>query len=105
MGSRPFFFLDDTSLHKLRTAIFKVVWSRRQPLANVVAVLSLPGVYRLLGCVAEGCPGHGPVHLLVDSAAEIGLQWSTGQFGWERPGLQLGWRYPAKVCSAGGLKE
>ena len=31
-------FLADTSLRKLCTAIFKVVWCRRQPLANVGAV-------------------------------------------------------------------
>ena len=101
-------FLADISLRKLRTAIFKVVWSRSQPLANVGAVLNLldgpqgcdpafcvvwfrfrmlrrylaywPGevarVYRLLDSVAGGCPGHGPVHLLVDSAAEIRCQWN-----------------------------
>ena len=34
-------FLADKSLRELRTAIFKVVWSSRQPLANVGAVLSL----------------------------------------------------------------
>ena len=97
------------------------VWSRRQPLANVGAMLSLldgpqgcdpafcvicfrfrmlrryfayrpgevPGVYRLLDCVAEGCPRHGPVHLLVDSAAEIGFQWSSRQLGWELRSLRL----------------
>ena len=111
-------FLTDTSLRKLRTAIFKVVWSRRQPLVNVGAVLGLldgphgcdsafcavwvqfrmlrgyfaywpgeiPGIYRLLGCAAGGCPRHGPVHLLVDSAAEIGFQCDSCQRGWERPG-------------------
>ena len=31
------------------------------------------GVRRLLDGVAEGCPGHGPVHLHVESAAEIGF--------------------------------
>ena len=82
-----------------------MVWSRRQPLASVGAVLSLlyvptgcdlafcvvwfrfrllrrylalwPAevgrVYRLLATVREGCPGHGPVHLLSTSAAEIGF--------------------------------
>ena len=109
-------FLADTCLRKLRTAIFKVVWSSRQPLANSGAVLSLldgppgcdpvfcvvwfrfrllrgylaywpgevPRVYRLLHSVAEGCPGHGPAHLLVESAAEIGFQWDSRQLGWER---------------------
>ena len=34
-------FLASESLRKLRSSIFRVVWSRRQPLANVGAVLSL----------------------------------------------------------------
>ena len=32
-------------------------------------------------------PGHGPIHLLVDSAQDIGLQWDSEQAGWIRPGL------------------
>ena len=95
------------SLLKLRSAVCRVVWSRRQPLANVGAVLSLMDgpsgcdplfcvvwfrfrlfrrflalwpsrvhrAYRLLDLVSEGCRGHGPVHLLVSSAAEIGFRW------------------------------
>ena len=90
-------------------AIHRVVWSRRQPLASVGAVLSLldgpvgcdPAfcvawfrfrfrllrrlywlfgllklvrVYRLLEMVGEGGPGHGPIHLLSASAAEVGFQ-------------------------------
>ena len=35
------FSLADTRLRKLRTAIFKAVWSSRQPLANIGALLSL----------------------------------------------------------------
>ena len=98
-------FLAEAGLRKLRAAIVRVVWSRRQSLANSGAVLSLldgptgcdfafcvvwfwlrmlrrflayrPGdvarVYRLWEHVAAGCPGHGPVHLLVESAAEIGF--------------------------------
>ena len=30
-------------------------------------------VYRLLEMVGDDCPGHGPVHLLSRSAAEIGF--------------------------------
>ena len=44
-------------------------------------------MYRLLEYVAGGCSGHGPVHLLVESAAELGFSWSAGVCGWERPGL------------------
>ena len=114
-------FLADISLRKLRTAFFKVVWSRRQPLANVGAVPSLldgpqgcdpaycvvwfrlrmfrrylayppgevAGGYRLLDSVPEGCSGRGPVHLLVDSAAEMGFQWNSHQLGWDRRGLPV----------------
>ena len=91
------------SLRKLRSSVCGAVWSRRQPIANVGAVLSLldgptgcdpcfcvvwfrlrllrrylalwPAevgrIYRILGVVGEGCPGHGPLHLLSSSAAEI----------------------------------
>ena len=46
-------------------------------------------MYRLLDRVAEGCPGHGPAHLLVESAAEIGFQWDSRQLGWEPLGLPV----------------
>ena len=45
------------------------------------------GVCRLLDSFAEGCPGHVPVHLLVDSSTEIGFQCDSRLLGWERPGL------------------
>ena len=104
------------SLRRLRSAFRRVVWSRRQPLASIGAVLSLldrptgcdPAfcvvwfmfrllrrylevgrVYRLLDMVHEGCPGHGPVHLLSASAAEIGFEWDPHALAWIRPGLPL----------------
>ena len=109
------------SLRRLRSAVRRVVWSRRQPLASFGAVLSLldgptgydPALcvvwfrfrllrrylahwpkevgrfYRLLAMVHEGCPGHGPVHLLSASAAEIGFQWDPHALAWVRPGLPL----------------
>ena len=109
------------SLLKLRSSICRVVWSRRQPLACVGAVLSLldgptgcdpafcvvwfrfrlfrrylalwPSqvgrVYRLLEMVGDGCRGHGPIHLLAASAAEIGSRWDPLTLAWTRPGLPL----------------
>ena len=109
------------SLLKLRSAVCRVVWSRRQPLANVGAVLSMldgpsgcdplfcvvwfrfrlfrrflalwpsriDRAYRLLDMVSEGCRGHGLVHLLVSSAAEIGFRWDPHSLAWHRPGLPL----------------
>ena len=103
------------SLRKLRSSVCGAVWSRRQPLANVGAILSLldgptgcdpcfcvvlfrfrllrrylalwPRIYRILGMIGEGCPGHGPLHLLSASAAEIGFFWDPDFLAWVRPGL------------------
>ena len=113
--------LASESLRKLRSSIRGVVWSRRQPMASVGAVLSLldgptgcdpafcvvwfrfrfrllrrylalwPSevgrVYRLLEMVGEGGSGHGPIHLLSASAAEIGFRWDPDALAWSRPGL------------------
>ena len=113
--------LASESIRKLRSAVRRVVWSRRQPFANVGAVLSLldgptgcdpafcvvwfrfrllrrylalwPSevgrVCRLLDMVGGGCPGHGPIHLLSASAAEVRFQWDPHVLAWIRPGLPL----------------
>ena len=47
------------------------------------------GVHRLLEMVGEGCLGHGPLHLLSTSAAEVGFRWDPLRMGWTRPGLPL----------------
>ena len=36
----------------------------------------------MIGSAAEGCPGHGPAHLLVERAAEVGFQWDPDLLGW-----------------------
>ena len=46
-------------------------------------------VYRLLEMVSDGCPGHGPIHLLCSSAARIGFQWNPVALAWVRPGLPM----------------
>ena len=43
----------------------------------------------MIGGAAEGCRGHGPAHLLVESAAEVGFEWDPCVLGWERPGLPV----------------
>ena len=43
----------------------------------------------VLDMVGEGCPAHGPIHLLSASAAEIGIQWDPRALAWVRPGLPL----------------
>ena len=49
----------------------------------------VPRVYRLLAAASQGCSGHGPAQLLVESAAEIGLSWCPLVLGWDRPGLPV----------------
>ena len=51
---------------------FCVVWFRFRLLRRYLALwpVEVGRVYRLLGMVGEGCPGHGPIHLLSTSAAE-----------------------------------
>ena len=36
---------------------------------------------------SRGAQGHGPVHLLLTSAAEVGFAWDDGEKGWVRPSL------------------
>ena len=53
---------------------FCVVWFRFRMLRRYLAYR--PGevsrVYRLLESAAEGSPGHGPAHLLIQSAVSLG---------------------------------
>ena len=70
---------------------FCVVWFRFRMLRRHLAYR--PGevsrVYRLLESAAEGSPGHGPVHLFLQSAAVIGFRWDPEELAWDRPGLFL----------------
>ena len=52
-------------------------------------LLRLVGSTVSWGMVGGGCPGHGPTHLLSDSAAEVGFQWDPHALAWIRPGLPL----------------
>ena len=44
-------------------------------------------IFRLLDYASAGAPGHGPIHLLIQSADELGFFWDSDQAGWIRPGL------------------
>ena len=50
------------------------VWFRFRLLRRYLALwpAEIGRVYRLLEMVGEGSPGHGPIHLLAASAAEVG---------------------------------
>ena len=41
----------------------------------------------MLDLICRGAQGHGPVHLLLISAAELGFAWDGDERGWVRPSL------------------
>ena len=54
---------------------FYVLWCRFRLLRRYLAYrpLEVPRLYSLLGSVAGGCPGHGRIHMLVESAGIVGF--------------------------------
>ena len=56
---------------------FYVVWSRFRMMRRYLAYCpeEEPRIFRMLDLVSRGAHGHGPVHLLLISAAEIGFAW------------------------------
>ena len=70
---------------------FCVVWFRFRLFRRFLALWpsQVGRAHRLLEMVSEGCPGHGPIHLLSASAAEIGFRWDPLTLAWSRPGLPL----------------
>ena len=70
---------------------FCAVWFRYRLFRPCLALWSFQvgRACRLLEMVSEGCPGHGPIHLLSASAAEIRFRWDPLALAWSRPGLLL----------------
>ena len=48
-----------------------------------------PRIFRMFNLIAHGADGHGPVHLLLLSDAEIGFAWDGEESGWIRAALSL----------------
>ena len=57
--------------------VFPIVWTRFHLMWRYLAHRPLEAcrIYRMLDLVAHGAPGHGPAHLLIISAAELGFVW------------------------------
>ena len=68
---------------------YVVVWFRFRLLRRYLAFR--PGetvrIYRMLAAISTGVRGHGPIHLLLASAAKIGFVWNSDTCVWTRPGL------------------
>ena len=68
---------------------YHVVWSRFRMMRRYLAYCpeEEPRIFRMLDLISRGAPGHGPVHLLLLSAAEVGFAWDGAEEGWIRVSL------------------
>ena len=56
---------------------FHIVWSRFRMMRRYIAYSpeKEPRIFRMLDLISRGAQDHGPVHLLLTSAAELGFAW------------------------------
>ena len=68
---------------------FRIVWARFRVMRRYLAYCpeEEPRIFRMLDLISWGAQGHGPVHLLVISAAELGFAWDGDEKGWVRVSL------------------
>ena len=66
-----------------------VIWCRFRQLRRYLNCRpgEVGGVFRLLDLIAAGRPSHGPIHLLLQSALDLGFALDSEIEGWIRPGL------------------
>ena len=68
---------------------FHNVWSRFRVMRRFLAYCpeEEPRIFRMLDFISRGAQGHGPVHLLLISAAELGFALDGAEQGWVRVSL------------------
>ena len=68
---------------------FHVIWSRFRMMRRFLAYCpeEEPRIFRMLDLISRGAQGHGPVHLLLISAAELGFALDGSERGWVRVSL------------------
>ena len=66
-----------------------IVWSRFRMMRRFLAYCpdEESRIFRMLDLISRGAQGHGPVHLLLISAAELGFAWDRAEKGWVRVSL------------------
>ena len=76
---------------------FHIVWTRFRLMRRYLAhrTLEVLRIFRMLGLIAHGTPGHGSVHLILTSVAEIGFAWDGDEQGWILAALPPCGAYPA----------
>ena len=68
---------------------FHIVLSRFRMMRRFLAYCpgEEPWIFRMMDLISRGAQGHGPVHLLLISAAELGFAWGGAEKGWVRVSL------------------
>ena len=68
---------------------FHLEWSRFRVMQRYLAycLSDEPRIFRMLDLISRGAQGHGPVHLLLISSAELGFAWDCAEKGWVRVSL------------------
>ena len=59
---------------------FQIIWARFRMMRRYLAYCpeEEPWIFRMLDLISRGAEGHGPVHLLLTSAAEVGFASGSG---------------------------
>ena len=70
---------------------FHIIWSRFRMMRRYLSYCpeEEPRIFRMLDLISRVAQGHGPVHLLLISAAELGFAWDGDEKGWVRVSLPL----------------
>ena len=68
---------------------FHITWARFRMMRRYLAYCPSeePRILRMPDLISHGSQGHGPVHLLLLSAAELGFAWDGAEQGWVRVSL------------------
>ena len=68
---------------------FHIIWARFRMMRGYLAYCPIdePRIFRMLDLISRGSQGHGPVHLLLISAVELGFAWDGAEQGWVRVSL------------------
>ena len=65
---------------------FHIIWAWFRMMRRYLAYCTEeePRIFRMLDLISREALGHGPVHLLLTSAAEVGFSWDGDERGWVR---------------------
>ena len=68
---------------------FHIIWAWFRMMRRFLAYCpeEEPRIFRMLDLISSGTQGHGPVHLLLITAAELGIAWDGNEHGWVRVSL------------------